>query len=101
MKSTTKSASGTSFHNTIFEATPSQLLEILGEPESMNNDGMDKTNFDWTLETETGDVFTVYDWKYYTPLNMDTVYEWHIGGKNKFITEMALDEIKQILNYKN
>lgn len=101
MKSTTKSASGTSFHNTTFEATPSQLLEILGEPESMNNDGTDKTNFDWTLETETGDVFTVYDWKYYIPLNMDTVYEWNIGGKSKFITEMALDEIKQILNYKN
>ena len=101
MKPTTKSASGTSFHNTTFEATPNQLLELLGEPYGDYNDGSDKTNFDWTMETETGDVFTVYDWKYYHVLDMKTVYEWHIGGKGKNITEIALQEINQLLNNKN
>jgi len=53
------------------------------------------------METETGDVFTVYDWKYYHVLDMNTVYEWHIGGKGKNITEIALQEINQLLNNKN
>ena len=31
----------------------------------------------------TGVVFTIYDWKEYVPLEMDTIYEWHIGGHNE------------------
>ena len=101
MKKTTKSASGTSFHNTTINATPNQLMKVLGEPDSMSNDGQDKTNFDWTMETETGDVVTIYDWKYYHELEMDTIYEWHIGGKGKTGTEVAANEIKQLLNNLN
>jgi hypothetical protein len=97
MKQTTKSASGTSFHETTFEATPNQLIKVLGEPQSCYNNGMDKTNFDWTLETETGDVVTVYDWKYYRALDMDTTYVWHVGGKRKNITDIGMNEIKQLL----
>jgi len=98
MKPTTKSASGTSFHGTTIQATPNQLLKVLGEPEFYYNNGMDKTNFDWTMETETGDVVTVYDWKYYHALDMDTIYEWNIGGRGKTSTEIAGNELKQLLN---
>jgi hypothetical protein len=98
MKPTTKSASGTSFHGTTIEATPNELSNLLNEPYSSYNNGMDKTNFDWVIETETGDVVTIYDWKYYHPLDMDTTYEWHIGGHSKTGTEIAKNELKQLLN---
>jgi hypothetical protein len=98
MKSTTKSASGTSFHGTKIEATPNQLLKVLGNPKHIYNDGRGKSNFDWTMETETGDVVTVYDYKYYKELEMDTVYEWNIGGHGKIGTDIAANEIKQLLN---
>ena len=100
MKPTTKSAGGTSFHNTTFKATPNQLMELLGKPYNYYNNGSDKVNIDWTMETETGDVFTVYDWKYYQPLDMDTIYEWHIGGMSRNITEIALQEIQEKLKSK-
>jgi len=98
MKSTTKSASGTSFHGTTIEATPNQLLKVLGIPEHGSNNGKDKTNFDWTMQTETGDVITIYDWKYYHALDMDTIYIWNIGGHGKIGTDIAANEIKQLLN---
>jgi len=98
MKPTTKSASGTSFHGTTIQATPNQLIKVLGEPEFYYNNGMDKTNFDWTMETETGDVVTIYDWKYYHALDMDTTYEWNMGGHGKTSTEIAKNELKQLLN---
>ena len=98
MKPTTKPASGTSFHGTTIEATPNQLIALFGEPYGSYNDGSDKTNFDWTMETETGDVVTIYDWKYYHPLEMDTMYVWNIGGHGKTGTEIGANEIKQLLN---
>lgn len=101
MNQTTKSPSGTSFYGTTIKATPNQLIKVLGKPYCMSNDGEDKTNFDWTIETEKGEVATVYDWKYYHPLEMDTIYEWHIGGHGKNSTDTAANEIKQMLNNLN
>lgn len=98
MKHTTKSASGTSFFGDEFHARVSDLRRILGEPKFENNDGQDKTNFDWTLETESGDVFTVYDWKYYRPLDEEEMVQWHIGGHNGLVTKMALGEIADALS---
>jgi len=97
MKYTEKSSSGTSFFGDEFHARVSDLRRILGEPKFENNDGQDKTNFDWTLETESGDVFTVYDWKYYRPLDEEEMVEWHIGGHNGLVTKMALGEIADAL----
>jgi hypothetical protein len=94
MKQTKQSAVGTSFHDTVINATVNELRKYLGTPEVEQNYGDDKINYEWILETRSGDVFTVYDWKEYRPLLDDEVIEWHIGGKNKSITELALFELK-------
>jgi len=98
MKQTNKSADGTSFHNTTFTASVADLRQILGEPHCEQNDGRDKVNFDWTMETEDGTVFTVYDWKEYRPLKEGELIEWHVGGKSGLDTEKALNEIADALN---
>jgi hypothetical protein len=98
MKQTNKSANGTSFHDTTFFASVSDLRKILGEPYSEQNDGQDKCNFDWTMETEDGTIFTVYDWKEYRPLKEDEEVEWHVGGYSGMDTEKALNEIADALN---
>ena len=97
MKRTDKIANGTSFHDHTFIATVSDLRHVLGEPDFESNDGEDKNNFDWIMETEDGEVFTVYDWKEYRPLPEDEVIEWHIGGRSGLITEKALLEIREAL----
>lgn len=98
MKHTKKSASGTSFFGDVFQAKVSDLRTILGQPKFEHNDGQDKTNLDWTMETESGEAFTVYDWKYYRPLDEEEMVEWHIGGKSGIVTEVALAEITNALS---
>ena len=97
MKATFKSADGTSFHNTTFSATVQDLRKILGIPRDEQNDGEDKVNFEWVMETDDGEVFTVYDWKEYRKLEEDEEIEWHIGGDSGRITEQALEEIEEAL----
>ena len=97
MKQTDKSANGTSFHNHTFTATVDDLRNVLGQPQFESNDGEDKNNFDWIMETEDGTVFTVYDWKEYRRLEEDEVIEWHIGGRSGADTEKALLEIREAL----
>ena len=97
MKQTDKSANGTSFHNHTFTATVDDLRNVLGQPQFESNDGQDKVNFDWIMETEDGEPFTVYDWKEYRRLEEDEVIEWHIGGRSGLITEKALLEIRKAL----
>ena len=97
MKQTDKSADGTSFHNHTFTATVDDLRNVLGQPQFESNDGEDKNNFDWIMETEDGEVFTVYDWKEYRRLEEDEVIEWHIGGRSGADTEKALLEIREAL----
>ena len=46
------------------------------------------------METNNGDVFTVYDWKEYRILKEDEIIQWHIGGMSKQITEQAKHEIE-------
>jgi hypothetical protein len=98
MKQTDKSANGTSFHDTTFIATVADLRKILGEPQCEQNDGQDKCNFDWTMETEDGTIFTVYDWKEYRRLEEDEDIEWHVGGRSGADTEKALNEIDEALD---
>jgi hypothetical protein len=98
MKSTTKSPNGTSFHGDVFNASVSDLRKILGVPRDANNSGEGKVNFEWTMQTESGDVFTVYDWKEYRVLSENELIEWHIGGHNGSVTNQALNEIASALN---
>ena len=68
MKFTTKSTSGTSFFGTTIRTTVNNLIENIGEPTFEENTGDCKVNFEWELETESGKVFTIYDWKEYRPI---------------------------------
>jgi hypothetical protein len=97
MKQTTKSAGGTSFHDITIQATVKELREALGTPMDANNSGQDKVNFEWVAETETGSVFTVYDWKEYRSLREDELVDWHIGAHNKQISIQAKYEIGMAL----
>jgi hypothetical protein len=97
MKTTTKSTNGTSFHDTTIRCSVNDLREILGEPINESNDGSDKVNFEWEMETDDGYAFTVYDWKEYRPLDEYEIIEWHIGGYNGRITEQAKKEIIKFL----
>jgi L-ascorbate metabolism protein UlaG (beta-lactamase superfamily) len=99
MKQTRDSGGNTSFHGTTFTATPAQLRKILGEPADENNSGEDKVNMEWVLETDGGDVFTVYDWKMGHSLAEQEKVKWHIGGKNERVTGEALSEIKEALYF--
>ena len=98
MRKTNKSTGGTSFHDTIIGTTIHTLNKLLGEPVHVDNTGMDKTNYEWEMETDNGDVFTVYDWKEYRILNEHEIIEFHIGGMSKAITEQAKNEIYDALS---
>ena len=97
MKPTTQSISGTSFYGSTIEATVNQLINICGQPYDDSNTGEDKVNFEWNLQTYSGDVFTIYDWKEYRIIGLDEVIEWHIGGRNEIITIQAYNELKAAL----
>jgi hypothetical protein len=97
-KFTNKTSSGTSFYGIEFSATPQQLVDLFPDSYNEQNDGEDKTNFDFTLETENGDVFTIYDWKEYRPLEMNEIIEWHIGGKNEQTCLQGKAEVLELLN---
>jgi len=97
-KHTEKSGSGTSFHGVEFSATPKQLVDLFPNSYHCNNDGSDKVNFDFTLETESGEVFTIYDWKEYRPLQMNETIEWHISGLNEQTCLQGKTEVLELLN---
>ncbi len=86
MQYTTKSTNMTSFHGSVIKCKASDLRSILGIPRYEGNDGTDKVNFDWVMETESGDVFSVYDWKEYRPLDENEVIEWHVGGHSGLVS---------------
>ncbi len=98
MRKAGKHASGTSFHDHTFTATVDDLRNVLGQPKFESNDGQDKVNFDWIMETEDGEPFTVYDWKEYRQLDENEDIEWHIGGRSGLTTGKALSEITKALD---
>mgnify|MGYP003638000032 CR=1 FL=1 len=96
MKSTNDQADGTSFFDVKIIATPNQLISLakkLGADYYDCNYGTDKVNFDFIFETSKGDVFTVYDWKAYKPLNLDKYHNFHIGALSFGISLEAREEL--------
>ena len=93
MKTTLKSTSGTSFYDVTFKASVNKLISIIGEPTMEDNTGEDKVNFDWHMETDEGDVFTIYDWKEYREINKNEKIEWHIGAKSRSVSTVAKVEL--------
>lgn len=76
---------GTSWHGAIVKASVNELTGILGDPSCVSNNGRDKTNFEWWMETTNGDAFTIYDWKEYRVLDLDEPIEWHIGCHTRWV----------------
>ncbi len=97
-KLTNQNSNGTSFHNSTITASVNELIAALGKPQYQSNDGEDKVNFQWDCETDEGDVFTIYDWKEYRPISKNEQIEWHIGGKSRFVTFTAAEEVELLLN---
>jgi hypothetical protein len=92
-KLTAQSTNNTSFHGVTFKATVNQLIQAFGQPSMEDNTGEDKTNFEWDMETEAGDVFCIYDWKEYCELDLDRAYNFHIGSIEKSTSITAKQEI--------
>jgi len=91
-KKTYQDTDGTSFQNVVVTTSVANLTKIFGEPYN-NNTGEDKVNFEWEMETDEGNVFTIYDWKVGRPLSVDEPVEWHIGAKSRSIASDASYEI--------
>ncbi len=91
-KKSYKDTNGTSYHDTTISATVNQLTAAFGEPYD-NNTGEDKVNFVWDMETDEGEVFTIYDWKEGRPLRSDEFVTWHIGAKSESDSRIAQREL--------
>jgi len=96
-KKTYQSTDGTSFHGVVIRATVNQLTSAFGDPTIVDNTGEDKTNYEWDMETNEGEVFCIYDWKEGRPLGKDEFVTWHIGAKSKSVSNDAEREILKAL----
>ena len=92
---------GTSYHNVDITTTPSALIELCEELDILyqeNNTGEDKVNFDFDFYVPEKDLyFTVYDWKEYQRLNLDSSYEFHIGAKDQASSFEAQEILTEFL----
>ena len=66
-----------------FKASYSELIGLFGEPPFIDGPE-DKITVEWAIEDEDGNVFTIYDWKYYfgsvINLAMAGEIEWNVGA---------------------
>ena len=97
MKKTNKSSNGTSFHSVTIESTVDKLTKVLGEPDYVDNSGEDKVNYSWDLETNEGDVVTLYTWKEYRPIEVDEDILFNIGGMARNHTILGKQELTELL----
>ena len=92
-KKTYKDTDGTSFHDVVITTSVANLTKIFGMAHYCDNTGECKVNFEWDMQTDEGNVFTIYDWKEGRPLELDEPVEWHIGAKSRSIASDASYEI--------
>lgn len=95
-KLTKKSTNFTSFFDVVLNTTVNKIIEKFGKPLYESNGAGDKVNFEWQGETESGDVFTIYDWKEYRELDLDETVSFHIGGFSLETTKMAKKELQEL-----
>jgi hypothetical protein len=99
-KKSNQNTDGTSFQNVTFKASVQDLIKVLGEPDYEDNTGNDKTNFEWVMETDDEEVFTIYDWKEYRKLDPTEQIEWHIGSHSRDISgEAQYEVVRELGNY--
>lgn len=97
MKKTTKDSNGTSHFGITIEIKVQTLFDLFGEPQFFENDGSDKVNMEWILETSEGIVFTLYDWKEGGIILMDEIIQFNIGGYSKMDCYEGYYELNQII----
>lgn len=97
---TNKNTNLTSYHGYDIETTAEKLIALFPDSYFLENTGEDKTNIDFSLETEDGNVFTVYDWKMFRPISMTETIHFHIGSHSPAISAQAKNELETILNSK-
>ena len=97
MKKTIKSTCGTSFLGVTILTSIEQLEKINVIPVCEGNDGKDKVNFEFELETESGEPFTIYDWKLYRPIEENEMINFHIGSFTLEASEQAKKELEEAL----
>ncbi len=97
-KKTNSSTDGTSFQGITIFANVQDLTRAFGEPTIQDNTGEDKVNFEWDMETDEGNVFTIYDWKEYRKISDIEVIEWHIGSFSKSTSIAGANEVQKQLN---
>lgn len=100
----TRDPSGTSLKGEI-SATYSELVAILGKPQFSDEY---KVSSEWTLENESGDVITLYDWKE-TNLYAEDLpsveefrasaikHSFHVGARNKSIALAFIEALSNEL----
>jgi hypothetical protein len=97
-KKTNSSTDGTSFQGVTIFTNVQDLTRAFGEPTIQDNTGEDKVNFEWDMETDEGNVFTIYDWKEYRKISDIEVIEWHIGSFSKSTSIAGAHEVQKQLN---
>lgn len=95
MKDTQKPLDGTSFHGFTIKTSLSRLLDFF--PDSIQFVDEGKINYYFCLETESGDPFSIYDWKYYREIIPEEVIEWNIGSETKEVSVEAYKKLSEIL----
>lgn len=96
MKPTTKNTSGTHFLNVTVFASRREIFTICGQPSMA--DGDEKVRYCWDMETEDGEVFTIYDWRDIIIRKSDEPINWHIGSFNYLAADNARFELTEALN---
>lgn len=94
MKKTSQSISGTSYYDDNVIASLNQIKSVLGEPDDIDHNN--KYTYRWNMETENGDVFTLYDYKDNVHSG-DQKIEWHIGAFDGETSSYALDEVNEAM----
>lgn len=92
MKPTKKSTEGTSHQNITFIASVNELTKIMGLPRLLNDTPY--SNYEWEMETDNGNVFTVYDFNK-GKFNDNEAVTWNIGA---FSMSDSLEAKSEIIN---
>lgn len=101
MKNTLKSTGGTSFLGDTILTSINELKKINLYPTYEQNNGENKVNIFFDCETESGEPFTIYDWKLYRPIGLDEEILFHIGAFNQKASEQAKNELVEALQLNN
>lgn len=97
MKKTTKDSNGMSHFGITIDVKVQTLFDLFGEPQFFENDGTDKVNMEWVLETSEGIAFSVYDWKEGGIIGMDEIIQFNIGGYFKMECYEGFYELNKLI----